>query len=264
MVFITGASAGIGKALALESARRGANLILCARRMDRLAEVRNEASRLGARIIVFQGNVTESLEVNAAVEMGMREFGRVDIAIANAGIGITAPFLELSNDDYRKQFNTNIYGVLRTVRAALPAILATKGQIAIMGSVSSYVSTGGDSPYAMSKAAIRAFADSLFLELRPKGVGVTLVCPGFVASEIRVIDNKGKLHQDAKDPIPSWLVMDTNLAARKMLDAIERRDREVIITSHGKIAVWLRRFFPSLVFFALKWMPSRRVSERGN
>jgi short-subunit dehydrogenase len=166
------------------------------------------------------------------------------VAIANAGFGVVGPLKKLSLHDYRRQLETNVFGVLHTIYAALPEIEKTRGNIAIMGSISGWAGAPGTSPYAMSKFALRALANCITPELRPSGVKVTLISPGFVASNIRRIDNRGKFHPHAKDPIPPWLVMDTGKAVRQMLRAIARGQREAIITGHGKLLVALERFAP--------------------
>jgi NAD(P)-dependent dehydrogenase (short-subunit alcohol dehydrogenase family) len=250
-VLITGASSGIGASLALEAAKLGAHLSLLARREDRLSDVKAQASRAGSRVVTFRGDITKTLEVNAAVENAVRELGGLDVVIANAGFGVAAPFEKLSNDDFRRQFDVNIFGVLRTIRAALPELKKSKGTIAIIASVSSYVSAGSDSPYAMSKAAIRALADSLYLELKPEGVSVCLICPGFIDSEIRSVDNKGVFHAKATDPIPKWIRMSADTAATQILGGILAKKRELVITRHGKLLIWLRRFAPSLLIFLI-------------
>lgn len=257
-ILITGASSGIGASLAKIAASQGAHLSLLARRADRLLEVQKVAAKAGGKIVTFRGDVKNSLEVEAAVENAVRELGGLDVVIANAGFGVTGPFSSLSNDDYRRQFDVNIFGVLRTVRAALPELKKSRGTIAILASISSYVSTGGDSAYAMSKAAIRAFADSLYLELKSEGVHVALICPGFVESEIRAVDNRGVHHTGTNDPVPRWLVMDADSAARVILSGILARQREVIVTRHGKLLLWIRRFFPGLMFYLLAKFPIQR------
>jgi len=117
----------------------------------------------------------------------------------------------------------------------------------IIGSVSGHVPTAGASPYAMSKAAVRAFAGSLRAEVRGAGVGVVLVSPGFVDSEIRAVDNQGRHHAGARDPVPAWLVVPTPRAARVILKAVARRRHEVVVTGHGKAIVWVARHMPWLL-----------------
>ena len=122
----------------------------------------------------------------------------------------------------------------------------------LIGSVAGYISTPNASPYAMSKFAIRALAQALGPELAPHGVAVTLISPGFVTSEIRQVDNRGVYHPHAKDPLPSWLAMPADVAAKKIVSAVYRRRREAIITVHGKLLVWLQRFAPWVLRLAMR------------
>jgi len=256
VVLITGASSGIGEELALQLAGAGAKLTLAARRADLLdalvqkiaaaALARDALARPKelAKPLAVACDVTRDGDLERAVAETVRHWGKLDAAIANAGFGVVGPLKKLSVEDYRRQFETNVFGVLRTIYAALPEIEKTKGNIAIMGSISGWGAAPGTSPYAMSKFALRALADSITPELRKSGVKVTLISPGFVASNIRRIDNRGNFHPRAKDPIPAWLVMDTSKAVRQMLRAIARGQREAVITGHGKILVALERFAP--------------------
>jgi len=198
---------------------------------------------------------------NAAAEC-VRQWGKLDVVIANAGFGVVGALKKLSVEDYRRQFDTNVFGVLRTIYAGLPEIEKTKGNIAIIGSVSGWTASPGASPYAMSKFAVRALANSITPELRLSGVKVTLISPGFVASNIRRVDNQGKFHAGAKDQVPSWLIMPTEKAVRQMLGAIARGKREAIITGHGKLFVALERFLPWMVRAAGKRMAARGGSYR--
>src|SRR5207302_2753038 len=178
---------------------------------------------------------------------------------ANAGFGVVGSLESLSVEDYRRQFDTNVFGVLRTIYAALPEIEKTKGNVVIIGSVAGWAASPGASAYAMSKFAVRALADAITPELRLAGVTVTLISPGFVASNIRRVDNQGRLQADAADPIPRWLVMSTEKAARQILHAVARRKREAIITGHGKALVVLQRFMP----WVLRAVATRMASRGG-
>lgn len=252
VVLITGASSGIGEALGVEAARLGAKLILFARRRERLEAIANSLRARGSLVETVVGDVTELSSLEAASALAANHFGRLDYVIANAGFGVTGAFEKLSAEDFRRQFEINIFGVLNTVRATLPFVRQSRGSLVLMGSVSSYVSTAGDTPYAMSKAAVRALSDSLHLELASSGVAVTLICPGFVESEIRSKNNRGQFKPEAKDPIPSWLVMPKEKAARQIWRGILTRRRELVITKHGKIAVWLRQHVPALLFWIFR------------
>ena len=259
VVLVTGASSGIGAAVAREFARQGADLVLAARRLPRLLELAAEVRAIGRRTLAVACDVTQAGALEHAVGQAVEAFGRLDVAVANAGFGVAGPFERLALDDYRRQFETNVFGVLRTASAALPALRQSRGTLVIVGSVSGHVPTAGASAYAMSKAAVRAFALSLRGEVSSAGVGVVLVSPGFVESEIRAVDNQGRHHSGARDPVPAWLVVPAARAARVIVRAVARRRREVVVTGHGKAIVWVARHMPWLLAAVLErgWYRSR-------
>ena len=235
VVLITGASSGIGEELAWQLSQAGAKLTLAARRgelLQALAE-RIAAARKPTPLVVAC-DVTRDGDLERAVAETVRHWGKLDVAIANAGFGVIGPLRKLSLEDYRRQFETNVFGVLRTIYAALPEIEKTRGNIAIMGSIAGWGATPGASPYSMSKFALRALANSITPELRLRGVKVTLISPGFVDSNIRRVDNRGKFHPGAKESVPPWLIMRTDKAVRQMLAAVARGKREALITGHGR------------------------------
>lgn len=248
VVWITGASSGIGEGLALECATYGAKLVLAARRLDLLESLATKIAQTGApRPLAIECDVTRDGNCERAVVAAIQHFGRLDVAIANAGFGVVGQFRNLTVDDYRRQLDTNLFGVLRTLFAALPEIEKSRGNLAIISSVAGWVSSPGVSPYSMSKFALRALANAIAPELRPRGVTVTLISPGFIVSNIRRVDNQGVFHEGAKDAVPTWLQVNTERAARETLNAIAHGRREKIISAHGKLAVALARFAPWII-----------------
>jgi len=246
-VLVTGASSGIGEELAWQLGQSGAQLTLTARRADRLDALARRITAAGApQPLVVPCDVTRDGDVERAVAESVRGWGKLDVVIANAGFGVVGALRDLSVSDYRRQFETNVFGVLQTIKASLPEIERTAGNVVIVGSVAGWSSTPNASPYAMSKFAVRAFADAITSELALAGVTVTLISPGFVASNIRRTDNQGALQADAPDPVPAWLVMPTAKAVRQILRAVARGKREAVITGHGKVIVAIERFLPWL------------------
>jgi short-subunit dehydrogenase len=261
VALITGASAGIGAALARELAREGADLVLAARREDRLRDLAREIEATGRNAIVVGCDVTRDGDLERAVAAAVERYGRLDIAIANAGFGVAGRVEDLRLDDFRRQLDTNVFGVLRTFYASLPELRKTRGQFVVVGSVAGHVPTPATSAYCMSKFAVRGFAESIHDELAASGVSVTLVSPGFVDSDIRRVDNYGKVHERAPDPVPAWLRMPTDRAARTIARAIRRRRREVVVTGHGKALVLMYRHAPWLLRFVIARFgaPKRRA-----
>src|SRR5213592_2504511 len=202
-VLVTGASSGIGEELAWQLGQAGVKLTLAARRKELLANLAQRIAAAGKpRPLVVQCDVTQDGDLQEAVAETVRQWEKLDVVIANAGFGVIGSLKKLSVEDYRRQFETNVFGVLRTIYAALPEIEKARGNIVIIGSVAGWTATPGTSPYAMSKFALRALANCITPELRPLGVKVTLISPGFVDSNIRRVDNEGQLHAGARDPVP--------------------------------------------------------------
>ena len=238
-VLLTGASAGIGEALALELARRGANLVLLARRQERLDAVAERARSLGAQVVPVVADVRKAEDLSAAVGKAHETLGLLDVVIANAGFAVSGEVLDLSVEDFHRQFDTNVFGVLHTFYACVEDLKQTKGRFVIVGSVAGHISTPGSAAYSMSKFAARALAEALYVELARHSIGVTLISPGFVESELRFKDNEERVHTQAEDPAPRFLVMPQEKAARIIAKAVERGSREKIVTLHGRLVVFL-------------------------
>ena len=207
-------------------------------------------------------DVTRDGDMDRAVSEAVRAYGKLDIVIANAGFGIVGPFATLTVEDFRRQLETNVFGLLRTLYAGLPEVRKSRGNLVLIGSVAGWVSTPGTSPYAMSKFAVRSLANAITPELARDGVTVTLISPGFVASNIRRVNNQGVLQADATDPIPARLIMPTPRAACQILRAVASGKREAVITGHGKLLVFFERFAPWILRAGLRRMAARSGGYR--
>ncbi|MFM8269549.1 MAG: SDR family NAD(P)-dependent oxidoreductase [Pseudomonadota bacterium] len=246
-ILITGASSGIGAELARQLHSLGANIFLLARRTDRLEQLARELDPENKRLGWLQADVTQVNQLQEAVRKCLDQFGSLHIVIANAGFGVAGNVSDLKVEDYRRQFETNVFGVLNTVYAVEAPLQKSKGQLVLLGSVAGFVPLPGNSPYTMSKFSVRALAKALQYEWKAKGIAVTHLAPGFVDSDIRRTDNLGQLKQDHPDPIPSWIRVSTPVAVREMIRAIQKKKAERVITGHGKIIQAVNQFFPKLI-----------------
>ena len=263
VVLITGASSGIGAALAREFAREGAHTVLLARRVERVQALAQELSAGGRRSLALAGDVTQQGDVELAVELAQKELGHLDVVVANAGFSVSGRLMDLTLDDYRRQMETNVFGVLRTLLAAVPALRETQGRIVLIGSMFGTMSIPGGTPYCMSKHALAGLADGLGLELAPYGVSVTHVMAGVVDTEIYQVDNQG-LHTDKpmRPPPPKMLRLPADQAARQIVSAAYRRKRKHILPVHAKMGIFLQRHFPGLAYLAISRATRKALRAR--
>jgi short-subunit dehydrogenase len=262
VVLISGASSGIGEELAKAFFREGARLVLLARRLERLENLKHRLDPSGQKILVLKGDVTSDRDIENAIAQALDRFHVIDVVVANAGLSISGRVESLSLGDYQRQFETNVFGALRLIKASLPSILAQKGQIAIMGSVAGLISQPFVSPYAMSKFAITALAHSLFHEVRSRGVGVSLIAPGFVQSEIQQIDRNGQYNPNLKRWIPDWITVPVEKAVAEMMVGLKLRKKTMIITNHGRFLVFVNKFFPWLMDRIVGWSTKKRLESQ--
>lgn len=248
VVVITGASAGLGESLAREFHQRGYRVVLLARRLDRLIKISDELNQIKPDTAwAMECDVTQAAQLKQACEQILLKWGSIDGVIANAGYGVAGAFDTLTTEHYRQQFETNVFGVLETFYQFKSALLTQNKNhkfFAVVGSVNSYLSLPTASAYAMSKFSVRALTEAWYWELKSQEVSVTLICPGFIKTEIRKVNNRGIYQPTNRDPIPEWIMMSSTKAAQIAVRAILRKKREVVITLHGKIFVWLARHCP--------------------
>lgn len=251
VAWVTGGGTGIGRACAIALAERGAHVILSGRRPGPLTLVADACRARGVRASVAIADVTDEASLQGAVDLALAEHGRLDIVLANAGCSVAGRVADLSTEEWRRQLDINVVGLASTVKVALPALRASGGRIGLVGSVMAYIGLPGSAAYAASKAAVRAIGDSLHLELVGTGVSCTLIQPGFVESDIARVDNTGVVDLARADSRPKALMWTGEQAARTILDALHRRQRELVFTGHGRVATWLARHAPGLVYSLL-------------
>ncbi|MCX5662386.1 MAG: SDR family NAD(P)-dependent oxidoreductase [Planctomycetota bacterium] len=195
VIAITGASSGIGAATALECARAGMDVALAARRVDKLEKVAAEIRAMGRRAICVACDVTRDDDVQRFVDATVAQLGRLDAAFANAGYGINRPVMETTDAHFRAIFETNVYGTLRVIRAAVPVMRkAGRGHLLICSSAASEIAPPGYGAYAATKASQDCIGQALRAELRDENIFVTTVHPIGTTTEFldRVADDLGR------------------------------------------------------------------------
>ncbi len=245
-VWITGGGSGIGAALALAFARQGANVAVSGRRLERLEQVAEAVNATGTEGLAVVCDVTDDNSVAEAVARVTEQFGKLDVAVANAGFAVSGKIEDLSLDDWRRQFDTNVFGALSTINHALPALRESGGRLGLMCSVASMIASPKSGAYTASKYALRGIGQTLAIELAGSGVSCTLLHPGFVASEIVQVDNSGERDASRPDRRPKKLIWSAEAAAKVCVKALHRREREFTFTGHGKFGAFIGKHLPGL------------------
>lgn len=243
IVLITGASSGIGAELAREVVRRGGRAGLLARRRERLEALAAELTGIGgtAAAAWAEADVTDGEQLSAALSHVARELGGADVVVANAGYSVIEKPREHKPGRSLKLYDVNLMGMLRTIDWALPLFVERgSGHLVGVSSVASFFGGPGFSSYCGSKAAMRIHLQGLRLAVKKHGVRVTTICPGFVESEL----TEG---HDAKMPF-MW---PTDRAVRRIADAIEGNEGEVVFPWQMKLFVKASRCLPTRIFEAL-------------
>ncbi|WP_394823507.1 SDR family NAD(P)-dependent oxidoreductase [Pendulispora albinea] len=242
-IFITGASSGIGRALALEYVRKGAHVAIAARRAPELARVASEARAIaqkGGQIRVFPLDVREPRAVFETVQRAERELGSLDCVIANAGAGSYQHISTMSWDDVERAIDINIRGAIATILAAVPIMLSQqRGQLVGVSSLAGRRGMPYSAMYSASKSALSTFLESIRIELAPAGVKVTDVQPGFVDTSM-VLTLKGR--------VPTPWMCSPQKAAHIMVRRLERAP--AVIAFPWPLDVWssIGRFLPTFMY----------------
>lgn len=246
VVVITGASSGIGRALAIEFAKRGASLSLAARRIDRLNELKEELP--DTKILTVQTDVTSELSCKSLINLTMQSFGRIDILINNAGLSMRALFEDIGLESFKQVMDVNFYGTVYCTKYALPHLISSKGSLVGIISVAGHVGLPARSAYSASKFAVRGFLDTIRLENLYTGLHVLVAAPGFTASEVRKSALTADGTPQGETPRAEEKMMSAEACAYLVVNAIERRKRSIVLTfKEGKLSVFLGKFFPWLL-----------------
>lgn len=243
-VVITGATSGIGKALAIAFLQAGAQVSVCGRKQNTLDALQQELQH--PALHTFPADVSKEADCKAFIESTIARFGKIDVLINNAGISMRALFHDAEIDVLKTLVDINFWGTVYCTKYAFPSILANKGTVVGISSIAGYRGLPGRTGYSASKFAMQGFLEALRTENLHTGVNVMWICPGFTSSNIRntALDKSGQSQQET--PLNEDKLMSAETVAQHTLKAILKRKRSLVLTSQGKITVLLSKLLPGL------------------
>lgn len=246
VVIITGASSGIGKALAETFAKAGWKVVISARHADKLLEVESELKKY-AEVKTVIVDVSKEADCKKLIDDAINIFGRVDVLINNAGLSMRALFEDVDLNVLRQLMDTNFWGTVYCTKYALPHLLKTKGSVVGISSIAGKKGLPGRSGYSASKFAIEGFLQTVRTENLKKDLHVLVASPGFTSTNIRKNSLSKNGSAQSESPRDENKMMQSEEVAQKIYAAILKRKRDLVLTSEGKLTVLLNKFFPSLM-----------------
>jgi short-subunit dehydrogenase len=248
-ILITGASQGIGRALAVEAARQGARVLAAARKEPLLRQLADEVRSAGGVIETVTADVTSTEDREKMVRAAREHFGGLDVLINNAGIGATGHFADVGPERLRQIMEVNFFGLTETTRACLP--LLKQGTTPAILNISSIAGKRGipaRSEYSASKFAVQGFSEALRAELAKDGVDVLVLNPGLTQTNF----SRNMIEQKALVPMDHMRGMTSEDVARAALRLLQKGKHEATLTLKGKLLVFVARFFPRLADLVVK------------
>ncbi|GIX23742.1 MAG: short chain dehydrogenase [Caldimonas sp.] len=251
VIVLTGASEGIGAEMARQLAQRHgpqAALVLAARQRQRLDAVAAQCRAHGAEVLVQPTDVSVQAECRALMQAAVQTYGRIDTLINNAGMSAHALLREVQDLGWYEQLmRINLWGAVWCTHAALPHLLASRGRLCAVSSLAGLVGVPGRTAYSATKFAMTGFFEALRVELIGTGVSVTIAYPGVVATEIRRRGFNAAGQPAGVSGLDERGAMPVDTCARLILEGLERRRRDVVMTVQGRLGRWLKLMAPAIV-----------------
>ncbi len=244
VVIITGGSSGIGKALAEVFGLNGSQVLITGRNKDELDDAVRELSKKGITVHGLQADVSIEADNKMMAEEALKLFGKIDVLINNAGIGMRALFEELDLGVIRQIMDINFFGMVYATKYCLPEIIKSKGSVVGISSIAGYRGLPARTGYSASKFALNGFLEALRAEVLNKGVHVLTACPGFTATNIRkrALTKDGSVQGES--PREEHTMMSAEECALHIYKAAVNRKKILVLTSQGKLTVFLNKRFP--------------------
>jgi short-subunit dehydrogenase len=248
VVLITGASSGIGEAVAYAFARKGYKLSLAARNTDKLNDVKKRCIQLGAtQVECFATDVSIEEHCSKWISQTVEKMGTIHVLINNAGITMRALFNDLHLDVMRSVININFWGTVYCTKYALPYLLQNKGSVIGVSSIAGIKGLPARTGYSASKFAMHGFLEALRIENRRNNLHVGIICPGYTSSNIRNTALNPSGQPQAESPFDESKLMPAETVAGHIVAMVEQRKSWKVLTLQGHLTHWLNKFFPAWV-----------------
>lgn len=247
VIVITGASSGIGEAMAREYAARGAKVVLGARSVQKLQLLAGEIRRHGGQAAYCGVDVTRPEECRGLIDTAVREFGGVDVLVCNAGISMRALFDDVELEVLHRLMDVNFWGTVNCCKYALPYLQRAKGSIVGVSSVAGLHGLPGRTGYSASKYAMTGFLETVRIENLKKGVHVMIAAPGFTASNVRFSALTADGSAQGESPRKEEKMMSAPEVARRIARGVVRRKRTLAMDFNGRATVLIKKFAPGLL-----------------
>jgi short-subunit dehydrogenase len=247
---ITGASDGIGAEIARQLASQDATLVLAGRSQQKLDAVAAQCRERGAQVLAMAMDVAQEPQCRALVAAAVERFGRIDALVNNAGISAQALFEDVKAEDlhwYEDLMRVNLWGAVWCTHAALPHLKQSRGRIVAVASLAGLVGVPGRTAYSATKFAMTGFFEALRAELKAAGVSVTTAYPGVVATQIRYRGFNAKGEAAGSSGLKEEGAMSVEECGRLIVDGMQQRRREVVMTAQGKLGRFMKLLAPGVV-----------------
>ena len=254
VALITGASSGIGRALAIEAVKRGFSVGLMARSAEALADtadlcsnqIKHSDSTDNLKVFTFIGDVCLENDCRNFIEQSLLNLNRIDVLINNAGISMRGIFVDTELSVLKRLMDTNFWGTVYCTKYALPQLLQNKGSVIGISSIAGFKGLPARTGYSASKFAMQGFLESLRCENLETGLNVLIACPGYTESNIRkaALDQNGSQQNDS--PLNEGKLMSAEAVAEAIWNAIAKKRSYLILTLQDKMAVFINKWFPKL------------------
>ncbi len=261
IVIVTGASSGIGKAIAIEFASQGANLVLAARNTIKLRETERQIKTIGADYLSIATDVRQLEDCEHLIKQTLHRYGKIDILINNAGISMRANFADLDLKVLEELMQTNFWGTVYCTKAAIPHILRQKGSIIGISSITGLTPLPGRTGYAASKHAMDGFLNTLRVENMNTGLHVMVVHPGFTSSNIRNTALNAQGNAQGNTPRDERKMMSAEELAKIIAKTTRQRRHNLVLTPEGRAIVWFYKRFPAFTERVIYWQMSKEPNS---